>query len=128
MTTQQSKVTAQNFDLSKYQIETSTKKVLVKIEETGEEFEVTVKQLSWSKRNQLISKSLQFTSSGSTTFSADVYVRECLKEMIIEAPWGNTTESFLLQIDNRLGSALEELVPTAFDDVSGAADTIKKEQ
>ena len=116
------------FDFKKYIIEKSPETRTLTIAETGETFEITVKELAWSKRNQLISKSLQFTSSGSTTFSADVYVRECLKEMVIEAPWGNTTESFLLQIDNRLGSALEELVPTAFDDVSGAADTIKKEQ
>jgi len=116
------------FDFKKYIIEKSPETRTLTITETGETFDITVKELAWSKRNQLISKSLQFTSSGSTTFSADVYVRECLKEMIIEAPWGNTTESFLLQIDNRLGSALEELVPTAFDDVSGAADTIKKGQ
>jgi len=116
------------FDFKKYIIEKSPETRTLTIAETGETFEITVKELAWSKRNQLISKSLQFTSTGSTTFSADVYVRECLKEMIIEAPWGNTTESFLLQIDNRLGSALEELVPTAFDDVSGAADTIKKGQ
>jgi len=116
------------FDFKKYIIEKSPETRTLTIAETGETFEITVKELAWSKRNQLISKSLQFTSTGSTTFSADVYVRECLKEMIIEAPWGNTTESFLLKIDNRLGLALEELVPTAFDDVSGAADTIKKGQ
>ena len=116
------------FDFKKYIIEKSPETRTLTIAETGETFEITVKELAWSKRNQLISKSLQFTSTGSTSFSADVYVRECLKEMIIEAPWGYTTESFLLQIDNRLGSALEELVPTAFEDVSGAADTIKKGQ
>ena len=116
------------FDFKKYIIEKSPETRTLTIAETGETFEITVKELAWSKRNQLISKSLQFTSTGNTTFSADVYVRECLKEMIIEAPWGNTTESFLLQIDNRLGSALETLVPQAFDDVSGAADTIKKGQ
>ena len=49
-----------------------------------------------------------------------------MKEMIVEAPWGNTTESFLLQIDNRLGAALEALVPQAFDDVADAADAVKK--
>jgi hypothetical protein len=116
------------FDFKKYIIEKGPEKRTLTITETGETFEISVKELAWSKRNQLISKSLQFTSSGNTTFFADVYVRECLKEMITEAPWGNTTESFLLQIDNRLGSALEELVPTAFDDVSGAAETIKKGQ
>ena len=36
--------------------------------------------------------------------------------MITEAPWGRTTEAFLLSIDDRLGGALETLVPKAFDD------------
>ena len=35
--------------------------------------------------------------------------------MIIEAPWGRTTEAFLLSIDARLGGVLETLVPQAFD-------------
>ena len=35
--------------------------------------------------------------------------------MIIEAPWGRTTEAFLLSIDKRLGAALEDLVPKAFE-------------
>ena len=55
-------------------------------------------------------------------------MRECLKEMIIEAPWGKTTEAFLLSIDERLGGALEKLVPQAFSaegDIS--PDDIKKE-
>jgi len=48
--------------------------------------------------------------------------------MIVEAPWGRTTEAFLLSIDERLGSALEKLVPTAFSSEEGAnPDEIKKE-
>ena len=48
--------------------------------------------------------------------------------MIVDAPWGNTTESFLMQIDSRLGSALETLVPQAFDDVAVQSDIVKKGQ
>ena len=42
--------------------------------------------------------------------------------------WGKTTESFLITIDERLGAALEALVPKAFStpDVLDA-DTVKKE-
>ena len=100
-----------------------------KIEETGEEFEVTVKQLSWSKRNQLISKCLEWGQGGTTSFNGDMYVRECLKEMIIDAPWGRTTESFLVTIDERLGGALESLVPKAFaaEEIGADSDQIKKE-
>ena len=97
----------QGFDVSKYQIATTTKTVPVKVEETGDEFDVVVKQLSWSKRNQLISKCLQWNQGGNTSFDGDLYIRESLKEMIVEAPWGRTTEAFLVSIDERLGTALE---------------------
>ena len=67
-------------------------------------------------------------SSGQTSFDGDLYVRECLKEMIIEAPWGRTTEAFLVSIDERLGTALEAIVPTAFGgENSPNPDIIKKE-
>ena len=124
--TQESK--EKNFDLSKYQVQTAAKKVTLSIGETGDEVELMIKQLSWSKRNQIISKCLTWVDGNQTSFNADVYVRECLKEMILEAPWGRTTEAFLVSIDERLGSALETLVPNAFgagNDLS--IDTVKKE-
>jgi len=116
------------FDLQKYTISTGPKQITVTIEGTGDEFELTVKQLPWARRNQLISKCVTWDNSGGTQFSGDSYVRDCLKEMIVEAPWGRTTEAFLLSIDERLGSALEKLVPTAFSSEEGAnPDEIKKE-
>jgi hypothetical protein len=119
---------SKGFDLSKYQIANQTRSVPIVIEETGDEFEITIKQLSWSKRNQLVSSCLSFSNSGETAFNGDKYVRECLKDMIIDAPWGKTTEAFLVTIDERLGAALEALVPKAFStpDVLDA-DTVKKE-
>ena len=116
------------FDLSKYQVKTGPKTITVEIEETGEEFEVTVKQLPWARRNQLISQCVSWETGGQTSFGGDTYVRECLKEMIIDAPWGKTTEAFLLSIDERLGGALEKLVPQAFTTEDGVnPDEIKKE-
>ena len=52
--------------------------------------------------------------------------------MVVDAPWGPTTEAFLASIDERLGSALETIVPNAFgeeDDGAGGGDPneIKKE-
>ena len=49
--------------------------------------------------------------------------------MIVEAPWGRTTEAFLLSIDERLGNALEKLVPAAFtnDGEELEPEEIKKE-
>jgi len=128
MTTQKSKVNVNTFDLSKYQIASKVQKVPIKIEETGDEFEVTVKQLSWSRRNQLLSKALQFTQSGGSNFDGDLYVRECLKAMIVDAPWGRTTEALLVSIDSRLGTALEAIVPKAFgDDATIDPNILKKD-
>ena len=86
----------------------------VVIEETGESFEVKLQQISWAKRNQLISQFMSWDGDGNTSFNADGYVRACLKEMLVETPWGKTTETFLISIDARLGTALEKLVPNAF--------------
>ena len=121
--------TSKGFNLDKYQLQGINKTVPVVIPETGDEFEVTIKQLSWSKRNQLISKCLAWAANGTTSFDGDLYVRECLKEMIVEAPWGRTSEAFLLTIDERLGSALENIVPKAFgqDEDSPNPDAIKKD-
>tara|TARA_R110002020_G_scaffold291784_2_gene507181 strand:- start:539 stop:919 length:381 start_codon:yes stop_codon:yes gene_type:complete len=121
------KSAGQAFDLNRYQIQTAPSEVEVEIEETGDKFMVTLKPMSWSKRNQLISKCLNWTNDGETNFSGDVYVRECLKEMIIDAPWGRTTEAFLATIDGRLGKALEELVPQAFGEDGLQTDEVKKE-
>ena len=41
---------------------------------------------------------------------------------------GPTTEAFLVSIDDRLGTALEKIVPNAFGDKGGQTpDEIKKE-
>jgi len=125
-----STVKTSGFNLSKYTIGTDPKKINVKIEETGDEFEVTVKPLSWAKRNQILSKSLTWDGAGNTSFDGDSYVRSCLREMLVEAPWGRTTETFLISIDARLGAALEALVPQAFsgeDSDTLTPDQIKKE-
>ena len=120
--------TSTNFDVDKYRVGSWNKVETVTIEETGDTFEVTVKPLSWAKRNQLISEHMSWDSNGNTSFQASEYVRACLREMIIEAPWGKTTEAFLISIDHRLGTALESLVPQAFGTEGGVdLDETKKE-
>ena len=48
--------------------------------------------------------------------------------MIVEAPWGETTDTFLGQCGPELGTALENLVPKAFVDNSTiTTDSVKKE-
>ena len=61
-----------------------------------------------------MSRSVKWGTDGETSFDGDAYVRMCLREMVVEAPWGKTTETFLLSIDERLGGALEDIVPKAF--------------
>ena len=123
--TEESKDQGKTFDVSKYQITPETVVQTVTIPETGDEFELTVKQLAWTRRNQLVSKCLEWGKNGESSFNGDLYIRECLKEMIVEAPWGRTTEAFLISIDERLGTALENLVPTAFAGDGQAAQNIK---
>jgi len=118
------------FNFSKYTLSREPEKKTLTIPETKETFEVTIRPMSWAKRNQIISSSLKFGVDGATGFDGDTYVRNCLKEILVEAPWGRTTEAFLLTIDERLGTALETLVPKAFggDDPDGVdIDTVKKE-
>jgi len=119
------KAPKKEFNFSNYQIAAAPESKTVVIEETGDEFEVKIKKLSWSRRNQILSRSLKWGDGGQTSFDGDAYVRSCLKEMIIEAPWGNTSESFLLSIDERLGNALEGIVPAAFG--GGDADEVTME-
>ena len=100
------------FDFNKYKI--ANKTIQKTLELDGADFSVTVKPLSWSKRNQILSRAMTWDGEGGTKFDGDTYVRECLKEMIVDAPWGKTSELFLISIDERLGNVLESLVPAAF--------------
>jgi len=112
------------FDFNKYKI--ANKTVQKTLELDGAEFTVTVKPISWSKRNQILSKAMTWDGDGGTKFDGDTYVRECLKEMIIDAPWGKTSELFLISIDERLGNVLETLVPSAFGtDVIGDIENLE---
>ena len=122
----ESEVKKSDFNLADYQIKRAPEKTTITIEETGVSFDITTKQLSWSKRNQLMAKCMKFDSKGNTNFEADAYVRAYLKELIVDAPWGATTESFLLSIDSRLGGAIEKLVPSAFAE-DESVEKVKKE-
>jgi len=107
MATVKSKRTTSNFDLSKYQ---TNDRLETKIVEIGDDsFEVTLRPLSWFRRNQLVSKCMKIDANGSN-FDGALYVREVLKEIIVSAPWGKTTDGFLLSINTELGEALETLV------------------
>lgn len=117
-----------SFDVNKYTIGTISQEVVLLVGPDEDELHLTTKNISWSKRNRIISQCLKWDSSGNTNFDGDAYVRLCLKEIIVEAPWGATTEAFLVRINADLGTALESLVPTAFDTATMAneVDDLKK--
>ena len=113
------------FDFNKYRIANKTEIRTLELDRA--EFTITIRPLSWSKRNQILSKAMAWDTEGGAKFDGDSYVRESLKEMIVDAPWGKTTELFLLSIDERLGGVLESVVPQAFgtgelDDIENLKD------
>ena len=80
MTTSEAKTSQENavFDVSKYMITNQVQEREIKLANTA--FKVKIKDLSWSKKNQLIAKAMAF--GGQTegmSFDADYYVKECLK-------------------------------------------------
>lgn len=116
------------FDVSKYMISNEMQTQTITLS-NGDEFDIDIKPISWSKKNQLIAKAMAF--GGQTegmSFDADYYVKECLKAMIVKAPWGETNDVFLISINDELGKALEEIVPKAFGgDVEVGDSDLKKE-
>jgi hypothetical protein len=112
------------FDVSKYMVSSQIEEREVVL--TKDTFTVKVKELSWSRKNQLVAKAMAF--GGQTegmSFDADYYVKECLKAMIVEAPWGKTTDVFLIGINDELGKALETIVPRAFGDADDDGDEVE---
>ena len=122
MATVKKKPVTKSFDLSKYQVSDGT---VVKVIEVGEDsFEVRVKELSWFQRNTLMSKCMQIKGNAESSFDGALYVREVLKQIIVEAPWGKTTDLFLTSINNELGQALETLVAS----MSGDSEELSLEE
>ena len=78
MTTKRTVKSTGDFDINKYTLSLEPEKRTITVEETGDSFEVTVKPLSWAKRNQIISSSLKWGTDGETAFDGDGYVRSCL--------------------------------------------------
>ena len=62
------------FNFKKYTLSLETEKRTLTIGDTGETFEVTIRPMSWAKRNQIISTSLKFGADGSTGFDGDTYL------------------------------------------------------
>jgi hypothetical protein len=115
-----------SFDISKYKI-ASTEREVVDVVVGEDKFQVELKPLTWFRKNQLVTECMTFSLGGETKFDGSRYVKEVLKEIITDAPWGKTTDSFLLSINSELGQALEAIVPKAFTNDEVDIDSVKKE-
>jgi hypothetical protein len=80
------------------------------------EIKLKVKQLSWSKKNQILSACFTYGADSQMKFNFDKYIKDMLCEMIVEAPWGQTNHIFLSKISPEFGAMLEKLVPKAFEE------------
>ena len=65
-------------------------------------------------------------SQGNSYLYSGNYIKKGLKAIVVEAPWGETTDEFLESINADLGAALEKLVPSAFDASFKEVDVVKK--
>jgi len=124
MTTENSPA-QKSFDISKYKVNATDREV-VDVEVGEDKFKVEIKPLTWFRKNQLVTQCMTFTSGGETKFDGSKYVKEVLKEIVTDAPWGKTTDAFLQSINSELGQALESIVPKAFLNQEVDVDTIKK--
>lgn len=88
----------------------------VKFTYQKEEVTVKVRPFTWSKRNQIIGKCLQYSKDGIAMFDTDEYYKQALEYVIVEAPWGATNRTFLNKITPTLGAALEKLIPRPFEE------------
>ncbi len=122
--TTESNGASNSFDVTKYKIKEENQTYTVKLQK--DEFDITIKPMTWQGKNELVARCMTFDDKGSSTFDSGIYIKEVLKEIIVEAPWGDTTDEFLTTINQELGSALEKLVPSAFDSNFAEVDVVKK--
>ena len=105
--------------------ETETVVLDLPYQEDEEKLEVDVRPLAWAKKNALVSQCTNYGQDGTVRFDGQRYINEVLKYVIVKAPWPSTDDVFLAKIDLRLGTALEQLVPSATDnEVVEAAENL----
>ena len=125
MTTENSPA-QKSFDISKYKVNATDREV-VDVEVGEDKFKVEIKPLTWFRKNQLVTDCMTFGANGETKFDGSRYVKEVLKEIVTDAPWGKTTDAFLQSINSELGQALEAVVPKAFIGDELDIDSVKKD-
>jgi hypothetical protein len=90
----------------------------MELEFRGERFEVRWRPLPWLAKSRCVSAATVYeaTPEGAVArFRLDVYLREALKEMIVEAPFP-ITDQVLSNLPEEVGSRLGSIVPDPFAD------------
>jgi len=98
------------------------------IEIRGVKIPLKVRDLSWTEKNAILSKSFTYQSNGEISFDFDKYNKLVLTKIIVEAPWGKTDMTFLTSLPRASGEALEKLVPKAFEESSQNLGFLEQEQ
>lgn len=94
-----------------------TKEIVLKFE--GKDIPITVRDLTWAEKNQVLGGCFVYKTDGSMGFDIDRYMKSMLTKMIVKAPWGKTDMIFLTQIKANFGNLLQSLVPKAFEEATG---------
>jgi len=83
-----------------------------KIKVKDEEFILKVKPLSWGMRNKALSEAIKIDKDGQYKIDLDGYAKYILCARIVEAPWGQTSFSFLNNLNPEIGDQLNSLIPS----------------
>jgi len=89
----------------------------IELEFEGRKILIRVRELGWSEKNQILSQCFTYQTDGSVSFNFDRYFKLAISKIIVQAPWGETTNIFLNRIKPAFGALLEKLVPKAFEEV-----------
>ena len=98
------------FDISNYQVELAPKPVTLTMPD-GAKLELKVQELTWKQRNKHLISSTTINSAGAGMFDGPEFAVRCIMDMVVEAPWGATNESFMTRINSELGDVLATIVP-----------------
>lgn len=97
------------------------------LEIKGVKIPLKIRDLTWTEKNQILSKSFTYQTDGTISFDFDKYNKLVLTKIIVEAPWGRTDLTFLTQLPRSSGEALEKLVPKAFAETPTTPDFLERE-
>ena len=112
------------FDIADYQVDMSAQEMELTIPD-GTKIPLTIKPIGWKRKNRILAQSTVPMGDGAA-IDIDVYISTCLKEMIVKAPWGTTSDTFLASINDELGDALATIVPRPSEDGTSGVELVKK--